>query len=95
MLLQYPPVNHQMSYPHLNILKILPLSMTGHSNSVKLLCFPRFLYLCQNFSNFLMSAFLKEMDNIILSYIWNHENHRILKPIYKSQNLRVDSVTWP
>lgn len=59
--------------------KILPLSMIGRINSIKMVSLPRFLYLCQNLPIFLTAAFFKELDSIILSYVWNYKNHRISK----------------
>lgn len=59
--------------------KILPLSMIGRINSIKMVSLPRFLYLCQNLPIFLTSAFFKELDSIILSYFWNYKTHRISK----------------
>uniref|UniRef100_A0AAQ5XLH4 Reverse transcriptase domain-containing protein n=1 Tax=Amphiprion ocellaris TaxID=80972 RepID=A0AAQ5XLH4_AMPOC len=59
--------------------KLLPLSMVGRINSIKMISLPRFLYLCQNLPICLTSAFFKNLDSIILSYIWNGKNARISK----------------
>lgn len=59
--------------------KILPLSMVGRINSIKMVSLPRFLYLCQNLPIYLTSSFFKELDSIITSYIWNNKNPRISK----------------
>ncbi len=40
---------------------------------------PRFLYICQNIPIFLTFPFFKELDSIILSYVWNYKTHRISK----------------
>lgn len=40
---------------------------------------PKFLYLCQNLPIYLTAAFFKDMDSIILSYIWNGKIARISK----------------
>uniref|UniRef100_A0A3B3E0S0 Reverse transcriptase domain-containing protein n=1 Tax=Oryzias melastigma TaxID=30732 RepID=A0A3B3E0S0_ORYME len=57
--------------------KILPLSMIGRINSIKMISLPRFLYLCQNLPIYLTSAFFKDLDSIVLSYVWNNKNARI------------------
>lgn len=59
--------------------KTLPLSMIGRINSIKMVSLPRFLYICQNLPIFLTLAFFKELDSIILSYVWNYKTHRISK----------------
>ncbi len=53
--------------------------MIGRINSIKMVSLPRFLYICQNLQIFLTFAFFKELDSIILSYVWNYKTHRISK----------------
>lgn len=59
--------------------KILPLSMIGRINSIKMISLPKFLYLCQNLPIYLTAAFFKDLDSIVLSYIWNGKLARISK----------------
>ncbi len=60
-------------------LKVLPLSMIGRINSIKMVSLPRFLYICQNIQICLTLASFKELDSIILSHVWNYKSHRIFK----------------
>ena len=53
--------------------RLLPLSMIGCINSIKMVSVPRFLYLCPNLPIFLT------LDSIIISYIWSNKNPRISK----------------
>lgn len=59
--------------------KLLPLSMIGRINAIKMISLPRFLYLCQNLPIYITNAFFKNLDSIITSYIWNNKNARISK----------------
>lgn len=59
--------------------KLLPLSMIGRINSIKMVTLPRFLYLFQNIPIFLPSSFFKQLDSIICSFVWNYKPPHISK----------------
>uniref|UniRef100_A0A8D0AP61 Reverse transcriptase domain-containing protein n=1 Tax=Sander lucioperca TaxID=283035 RepID=A0A8D0AP61_SANLU len=59
--------------------RLLPLSMIGRVNAIKMVALPRFLYLFQNLPIFLPKAFFKQLDSIILPFVWGFKAHRISK----------------
>ena len=59
--------------------RILPLSMIGRVNAIKMVSLPRFLYLFQNLPIYLNASFFKKLDSIILSFVWGYKSHRISK----------------
>lgn len=59
--------------------RTLPLSMVGRINAIKMVALPRFLYLFQNLPIFLTSAFFKQLDAIVLPFVWGYKAHRISK----------------
>lgn len=59
--------------------RILPLSMVGRINAIKMVCFPKALYIFQNLPIFLPSSFFKKMNSIILPFVWVYKTHRIAK----------------
>ncbi len=59
--------------------KILPLSMIGCIHSIQMISLPRFLIYLSKYSNFSYFRLFKELDSIILSYVWNYKTHRISK----------------
>lgn len=59
--------------------RILPLSMVGRNIAIKMLALSRFLYLFQNLPLFLTSKFFKQLDSIILPFLWGYKLPRISK----------------
>ena len=57
--------------------KLLPLSMVGRINAVKMVTLPRFLYLFQNLPIYLPNSFFKQLDAIILPFVWAYKTPRI------------------
>lgn len=53
--------------------------MIGRINAIKMLVLPRFLYLFQNLPVYLPSSFFKQIDSIILSFVWADKPPRIAK----------------
>ena len=64
--------------------RLLPLSMIGRVNAIKMMALPRFLYLFQNLPIFIPKAFFKLLDSIILAFVWGFKAHRISKNISPS-----------
>lgn len=58
---------------------ILPLSLIGRTNTVKMNIVPKFLYLFQAIPTFIPQSFLKHQS--ISSFIWNNKPARIRKEI--------------
>ncbi len=50
--------------------KLLPLSLTGRVNIVKMVVLPKFMYLFQNIPIYLTASFFKLIDSIIIPFIW-------------------------
>lgn len=50
---------------------ILPLSLIGRTNSVKMNTVPKFLFLFQAIPTFIPQSFFKEFSQMISSFIWN------------------------
>ena len=59
--------------------KTLPISMIGRVNAIKMTTLPRFLYLFQNIPISLPTSFFKQLNSIILPFIWDYKAHRISK----------------
>uniref|UniRef100_A0A8C9YJL5 Reverse transcriptase domain-containing protein n=1 Tax=Sander lucioperca TaxID=283035 RepID=A0A8C9YJL5_SANLU len=59
--------------------KLLPLSMIGRINAVKMVALPRFLYLFQNLPIYLPLSFFKQLDLAVLSFVWADKPPRISK----------------
>uniref|UniRef100_A0A8C9YXD9 Endonuclease/exonuclease/phosphatase domain-containing protein n=1 Tax=Sander lucioperca TaxID=283035 RepID=A0A8C9YXD9_SANLU len=59
--------------------KLLPLSMIGRINAVKMVALPRFLYLFQNLPIYLPLSFFKQLDLAVLSFVWADKLPRISK----------------
>uniref|UniRef100_A0A3B1J7U7 Reverse transcriptase domain-containing protein n=1 Tax=Astyanax mexicanus TaxID=7994 RepID=A0A3B1J7U7_ASTMX len=59
--------------------KLLPLSMIGKINAIKMIILPRYLYLFQNLPFFLPNSFFQLIDTCILSFIWAQKTPRISK----------------
>lgn len=75
--------------------KLLPLSMTGHINAIKMAVFPRFLCLFQNLLYvYLPSSFFKQIDSIILSFVWSDKPPRIAKS-FLQRNMNRGGLSLP
>lgn len=59
--------------------RLLPLSMIGRVNAIKMMALPRFLYLFQNLPIFVPKAFFKLLDSTVLPFVWGFKAHRIAK----------------
>ena len=59
--------------------RLLPLSMIGRVNAIKMVTLPRLLYLFQNLPIFLPKTFFKLLDSIIMPFVWGYKAHRISK----------------
>lgn len=58
--------------------RILPQSMVGR-NIIKMVALSRFLYLFQNLPLFLTSNFFKQLDSIILPFVYCYKSPKISK----------------
>ena len=56
---------------------ILPLSLAGRINFVKMLALPKFLYLFQNVPILIKKTFFTSLEGCISSFIWNGKPPRI------------------
>lgn len=64
--------------------RILPLTMIGRVNAIKMVSLPRFLYLFQILPVYLNGSFFKKLDSIIIPFVWGYKSHRIAKAhLYK------------
>lgn len=59
--------------------KLLPLSLIGRVNIVKMVVLPKFMYLFQNIPIFVTASFFKLIDSIITPFIWADKPARISK----------------
>ena len=59
--------------------KLLPLSLIGRINIIKMIVLPKFIYLFQNVPIFLTSSFFKTVDSLIMPFIWAYKPPRITK----------------
>ena len=59
--------------------KLLPLTMIGRINAIKMVALPRFLYLFQNLPIYLPLHFFKQLDSVVLSFVWADKPPRISK----------------
>ena len=55
---------------NIEIWRVLPLSMIGRVNAIKMVTLPRFLYLFRICLYCLSKAFFKSLDSIILTFVW-------------------------
>ena len=58
---------------------LLPLSLGGRINTIKMNVMPRFLYLFQCIPIFLTKSFFTSIDKLISEFIWIKKNPRIRK----------------
>ena len=59
--------------------RLLPLSMLGCVNAIKMMALPRLLYLFQNLPIFIPKAFFKLLDSVVFPFIWGFKAHHIAK----------------
>lgn len=59
--------------------RTLPMSLFGRINAVKMVFLPQFLYLFQNISVSLAKSFFKQLDSIMIPFLWDYKTHRIGK----------------
>jgi len=59
--------------------RLLPLSMIGKINAIKMVILPQFLYLFQNVPTYIPLSFFKLLDSVIMPFIWAYKTPRIAK----------------
>lgn len=59
--------------------RTLPLSLVGRVNAIKMVTLPRFLYLFQNIPICIPRSYFKQIDSVILPFIWGYKAHRVSK----------------
>ncbi len=74
--------------------RTLPISLIGRINAIKMVFLLQLLYLLQNSPLFLSKSFFKQLDSIILPFIWNNINHRI-NQLHLSKPRSVGSLAFP
>ncbi len=74
--------------------RTLPISLIGRINAIKMVFLPQLLYLLQTTPLFLSKSFFKQLDSIILPFIWNYKNHRI-KQLHLSKPRSVGGLAFP
>lgn len=57
----------------------LPLNLIGRINLVKMILLPRFNYIFRNCPIWIPLAFFKEIETILISFIWNGASPRVAK----------------
>ncbi len=65
--------------------KILPLSLFGRTETIKMNILPRLLYLFQSLSVWISSSAFKMLDRLISTFIWQKRKPRI----------KLKQLTWP
>lgn len=78
----------------LNRWSLLPISLAGRINSVKMTILPRFLFLFQTIPVFIPKSFFKSLDKCISSFIWNKNIPRIRK-LYLERQKEVGGLALP
>ena len=72
----------------INFWKTLPISLVGKINAIKMIVLPRFLHLFQSIPCFIAQSYFKQLDSIIVSFIWNYKAVRISKKhLCKAKNV--------
>lgn len=59
--------------------KTLYISMAGKINAIKMVVLPRFLYLFQAIPSFIPLSYFKQLDSIIVPFLWGYKAVRIAK----------------
>uniref|UniRef100_A0A672FIX8 Reverse transcriptase domain-containing protein n=1 Tax=Salarias fasciatus TaxID=181472 RepID=A0A672FIX8_SALFA len=60
---------------------LLPLSLGGRINTIKMNVLPKFLYVFQCIPLYLSKSFFTDVDKLISRFLWNNKNPRIRKNI--------------
>ena len=63
----------------------LPLSLVSRVQSIKMNILPRYSYLFQCLPIFLPKQFFRQLDSIILNFIWNGKTPRACKPLLQRE----------
>lgn len=66
---------------------LLPLSLAGRINCIKMNVLPRWLYLLQCIPIFIAKSFFRKLDGRILQFIWERRNPRIRKQVLQRPKL--------
>lgn len=74
----YPPLLEKLK-SNIQFWRTLPISLIGRVSTIKMIFLPQLLYLLQNIPVFLPKAFFKQLDSLIMPFIWHYKNHRIRK----------------
>lgn len=56
---------------------MLPKSLTGRVNHIKMIILPKWLYLFQNLPVFLPKTFFENLNSLILPFLWGNKTHGI------------------
>lgn len=59
--------------------KTLPISLVGKIDAIKMIALPRFLHLFQSLPCYIAQYYFKQLDSIIVPFIWNYKVIRISK----------------
>lgn len=82
----------------LNRLTIMPISMIGRINIIKMDILPKFLYLFQSISLPLPMSFFDRINNILAKFIWNNKKAglrlKLLYMPYERGGLRLPNLQW-
>lgn len=76
----FPPLLNSLK-KYLGHWNLLPLSLGGRINTVKMNVMPRFLFLFQCIPIFFTKSFFSSINKLITNFIWNKRTHRIKKEI--------------
>lgn len=67
--------------------KTLQISLAGKINAIKMVVLPRFLHLFQSLPCYITQPYFKQLDSILIPFIWNYKTVRISKKhLSKSKN---------
>ena len=72
--------------------KTLPISMVGKINAIKMIVLPCFLLLFQSLPCFVALSYFKQLDSIIIAFIWNYKAIRVTKKHTKSKEASAFSL---
>lgn len=58
---------------------MLPISLIGRVNAIKMIILPKILYLFQNLPVFLPKSYFKKIHLLVLPFLWGNKTHRIAR----------------